>query len=416
MYDPTFHPKTLKREFIKSDFSTTAALENAELQQAHIARAVETAKSGFSGLQLLSTELRGKKIHQIIELSDKLILRRLTRNIRRLTGVKQNNRDTIIRSMRVILGEGINYRVYKLDIKNFYETISLAALLEKLKTDNAFPRDSYRLLHSFFERTKSQNIVGLPRGVAISATLAEYVMRSFDKAVSDNEAVYFYSRYVDDIFILTTGDENSEEFLKRLKENLFSGLKLNHEKTKIFDFSNDALKHKDPEAIGGVFDFLGYKFSVGLRRRDSDGKIYRKVDLDISLKKVLRIKTRILAALRQFISDRKFSDLEDRLKLLSGNYNLFDRNRRMRRNAGLYCNYRLINPENAVSLVSLDKFLRGLLLSERGKDVVAIKGALTKNQKRKLLRIGFKASFEKQVFYHFAPQRLSDLLGCWAYV
>lgn len=413
MYDPTFHSRTLARELRVSDFAPDKPLSQPGALEDVIASAVLTAAKGFEDLQIEISEAKSKSVCQLVHLSDELILRLISRNIRRITGVKQSNRENIIRSLRAILGEGLDFRVYKIDIRNFYETVSIDSLLNKLTLDSAFPRDSVRILTSFFQSMKQKNISGLPRGIALSATLSEYVMRQFDRVARAASGVYFYSRFVDDIFVLTAGDENPAKFLKFLRRHLFDGLSINYDKTRYINFFNKP--SKDPAVLAGKFDFLGYEFTV-FKRYKEDRQVLRRVSLDVAPRKINRIKTRIFRSFRTYVADKNFSNLKDRLKVLSGNYNLYDRTKHIRRDAGFYCNYRLVNAAESNGITELDKFLKSMLLAKNSDLSKELSNTLTSQQKRDLLRISFRKSFVDRTFYHYPPNRLSELMGCWAYV
>jgi hypothetical protein len=268
------------------------------------------------------------------------------------------------------------------------------------------------LLKSFLSESQKAGIVGLPRGIALSATLAEYVMREFDERVSTAGGVYFYSRFVDDILILTTAKEDPAKLLRTARQSLFPGLFLNPEKTRYTNFQNPVKGSKGDPA--GSFDFLGYQFQVHQRQNGDDG-IYRDVYIDFASRKIKRLKSRIVKSFQEFLEDGNFIDLRDRLKLLSGNYNIYDEAKSIRRNSGLYCSYRLVDFERSNALPDLDRFLRTLILSARGAFQGAPKFTLSKPQRRELLGLSFRKGFQSRIFYHFHPTRLHRLTRCWAY-
>jgi hypothetical protein len=413
MYDPTFHFRTLERQLLKLDFAREKKLSVPAVRASIVTEAVDTATKGFSSpIRLRRALLRGKPVFQPTHLSDHLILRLITKNLQRLTRVKQSNRDAIIRSLKAMLGEGLDYRAYKIDIRNFYETVDIVSLVRKLEDDPGFPRDSLRLLKSFFSEAQKAGIIGLPRGIALSATLAEYLMRDFDERVSTLDGVYFYSRFVDDILILTTAKEDPARLLGAARQSLFPGLALNPQKTRYADFRNAVKGSKGDPA--GSFEFLGYQFQVHQRQNGDDG-IYRDIHLDFASGKITRLKSRIVRSFREFMKNGNFVDLRDRLKLLSGNYNIYDEAKSIRRNSGLYCSYRLVDLERSKALPDLDRFLRTLILSPRGIFRGSPKFILSTSQRRELLGLSFRRGFQARIFYHFHPTRLHQLTRCWAY-
>ena len=69
------------------------------------------------------------------KLSDRLILRKLNDNLRRLYKDQQSNRRIIISQIKSLLEETCTAWLLKTDIKKFYESINRTRLVEKLQTD-----------------------------------------------------------------------------------------------------------------------------------------------------------------------------------------------------------------------------------------------------------------------------------------
>ncbi|WHQ45820.1 hypothetical protein E8D21_19350 (plasmid) [Alcaligenes faecalis] len=44
------------------------------------------------------------------------------------------------------------------------------------------------------------------------------MMRDFDRQIHNNINTFFYSRYVDDIIVITSSDEDSKEFIAGIKK------------------------------------------------------------------------------------------------------------------------------------------------------------------------------------------------------
>ncbi len=81
-------------------------------------------------------------------------------------------------------------------------------LFGQLTNEPKVPRSAVLVLENFLFELLDRNIVGLPRGVPLSATLSEYSMKRFDRFVSTLPEVYYYARYVDDIVIVTGARED----------------------------------------------------------------------------------------------------------------------------------------------------------------------------------------------------------------
>ena len=190
-----------------------------------------------------------------------MVARHIASNVKRITGAKQDNRQFIVECLRSLLGEGIPYRAYRLDIASFYESVDVSKVLESLKSSEGFSGQSASALASFFQELDRLGIEGVPRGLGLSATLAEYFLREFDETVSNLSEVWFFARFVDDIFIITSGKEVQAEFETELQDALPKGLQFNGAKQRIMTFSpfvrgQIGAQHK--------FSYLGYEFEISL--------------------------------------------------------------------------------------------------------------------------------------------------------
>jgi hypothetical protein len=412
MYDPTIHAKSIARHLRKSDFLADKNLYTAAHREAVIAEAVKLGREGFSsGVTLRTNLLRGKNVYQIIDVAPNLVLRHVGSNIRRVTSVKQDDRSFIISCLKSLLAEGLRFRVYKFDIKSFYETVDVRLILHQLKLDVAFSSQSVRALQSFFEETAKAGIPGLPRGLGLSAILAEYLLRPFDRALGDNLGVWFYARFVDDIVIVTDSRENAADFVSLAVSALPKGLVFNR-KSKQFDFTE--FLRTNGNTVEHSFDFVGYNFSVEhITRRASDSKSFRTVSLDIAPSKVRRIKTRIAKSMIDYQKTGNYVVLASRIRLLTSNFNYEDPKTGVRRTSGIYFNYPMVDHDKSDALVSLDRFLRNIVMSPHGGNT--LRPAVTKSQRQDLVKLTFVSGFLEKRFYSFGSKRLAALTACWAY-
>lgn len=161
VYDPTFHAKAIARHFRPADFiAHKALLVPAQLNQV-VADAVAVGRTGFDSVALKSSLLRGKYVYQVDDIAQNLVLRHMTSNIRRVTGVKQDDRQFIVSCLRSLLSEGVPFRVYKFDIKTFYEAVQVDEIITRLQHDIAFSGEAVRALRSFFDDLQKQGVGGL---------------------------------------------------------------------------------------------------------------------------------------------------------------------------------------------------------------------------------------------------------------
>lgn len=414
-FDLTVHQKTLRRDGLRrSDFLTWPELQNEKKLQKLIEKAEKIGISGFKSLTLSNALVNRKITYKVTKLEDELVLRIVAKNIKRLTRARQSNRASIIQSLKALLEEGVEYRIYKLDVKSFYESLSTESILNQLANDSGFSRSALFLLASFFSELNKQGITGLPRGIALSATLAEFAMRNFDRTARDHMDVFFFSRFVDDIVIITSGRENPKQFIKSIRRSLPDGVMLHPQKQRIIESFERPLKAKLAPKISSNLDFLGYRFLIHARQIDASNLIGRRVIVDIAPSKANKIKTRIVKSAIQFCADGNFADFLDRLRLLSGNYTVYDHARGIKRKAGVFYNYRFAHIGSSSEIPELDSFLRRFIQAHDGKICSQLQKTLTNSQKRIILRLSFESSFRKRTFYHFQGYRLVELMECWS--
>ena len=410
MFDPTIHARSIARRFEASDFIENKLLLEPAHRQAVIEKAVDIGHVGFKSIALLKNQLRGKDVYRLTDMSDRLVVRHIASNIRRLTKVKQDDREFIIKCIQRILQEGVKCRIYKFDIETFYERVKTEQIVEALENDEGFSGQSAAALRSLFVELRKAGVSGLPRGLGVSATLAEYLLRPFDRRISEMDNVWFYARFVDDIFVITSGVELKSDFVSSASSALPPGLSFN-KKSGSLDFDGFL---SGESGTAGSFDFLGYRFAVDRPyRRPSDKKIVRNVTLDISEKKVKKIKSRVALSLVNFANDKNYARLHARIRLLTSNFNFVDRRTAVRRVAGIYFNYALIDSDTSVALRDLDAFLRNSLMSNHPRN--RLYPALTLLQRLSLARLTFSTGFRQKRFFAFGPVQLVELTSCWSH-
>jgi hypothetical protein len=373
-------------------------------------RAVTVVQSGFGALRLESLVIKRKLAHCVRSTPHAVVLRGLNRLIRQATQIKPSDRDTIIRRLGTVLAEGVPHRVYKFDIKAFFESVDTKWLFEQVANVSALPRSAILVLERYLNELHSRGIVGLPRGVPLSATLSEFALQRFDSELSILPEVYFHARYVDDIVVVTSARENPKDFARKIRKLLAHlGLELNHNKSTRIDVA--VQPKSDGKAIVGQFDYLGYNFLIHETTRNADRRLARKVEITIAATKIARLKTRLCCSLGTFLSDGDIGKLERRLQVLTGNYNVRDFSTGRPRNTGLYCNYRRVNSQ--VALSELDAFFRSVMVGSRSRLSRRLSAKIPTTVRRSLLKYNFAKSFEKRTFYNFQVTELVELRRCW---
>lgn len=418
MYDQSFNLTTLERKIRKSDFIAYPNLAVPARRRSYIRSAIKSAQSGFNGRNpLRHIEVNGKRIYQIRSLGDELVVRHLCDNVRYVAAVPIQSREFVIANLIHLLREGVPYRVYRLDVRNYYESFSQGGVLGKLEGLSELSPVSKSLLTALFAKFSASGGKGLPRGLALSAVLSEFLMSEFDQYVKDVPGVYFYGRYVDDIIVLTSGEENDKAFTKLLAKHLPPGLHLHERKKQVLSASQPVSPAKASTQLF-AFDYLGYEFSVREPVKDKNVRPLqqpREVVIDIAEAKMRKIKTRIARSFYSFSKSSDFPLLAQRLKYLTTNFSIKDFNNNRYKLAGIFYSYPQLTLQTGKSLGELDKFLKNAVLSKSGRLFSSTSKMLSPNQKRELLGNSFERGHATRKFVHFSPRVIEKIQACWIY-
>ncbi|MDB5495952.1 MAG: putative reverse transcriptase, partial [Phenylobacterium sp.] len=202
-----------------------------------------------------ATVLRGKPCVSYSDFSTHLILRAIARHLQRRLKISLPNRDRIVRGVIESLMDATPMYVMRRDITSFYESIPLGSLRETLLFDTASSAQVRAFLRVYFEQHCSGKICGLPRGIGLSAVLAEIAMRRFDQRVREIPGVYKYFRFSDDMIIFSY--RPASDLAPLVADAVPEPMQFN--KTKSYDVCLADPKNSTSE-VG--FEFLGYRFDV----------------------------------------------------------------------------------------------------------------------------------------------------------
>lgn len=412
MHDPTFHERTIAAHIHAADIGTHLSLAMPGGKQAAIQGAVAIGRDGFRSVAVAEAKIRGKSTYQVTDFAQILALRHINDNLRRITSAKQDHREFIVRCLIQILSEGIEFHVFKFDIKSFYESVDARQLVRRLQTDINCSGQSVRALASFLDCLRNIGVSGLPRGMAISATLSEYLLQEFDIRIREESDVRFYARFVDDVLVVCGAGADPLTFKARAKEALPAGLQFNHKSRDVhFGKFDKRLASADVEHS---ISYLGYELSISRVYRDRDSQRFlRDVRVDIADSKVKKLKSRIALSLYQFSRDHSYEDLRDRLRLMTSNFKFRDKHTRRTRVSGIHFSYPLVDADRSVALPALDKFLRNMIWSQAPRN--RLRPQITDQERQELSRTTFTSGFKTKRFYAFTEARLSHLIGVWAY-
>lgn len=369
--------------------------------------------------------LSGKKGIKFKSIEDKLISRLLVRNIKKSYKIRKVNRHDIIKNLITNLKDGSPYNIARLDIKSFYDSIDFNALLDKIVSEGKISRYDINLLYKFKESLDNKMISGLPRGISLSATLAELCLQEIDSFFLKEKDVFYYTRFVDDILIIHHGGKITKQFiLEYFNCQLPHNLTL-HEKEKLAFLNIARARESSGDEQFQVekpdeMDFLGYNFKIHNVYNENDlvfSNFNRKIHVDLSKKKIQRIKVRIIKSFVAYLNSNKRSSdfllLNDRLKFITGNYPIKDPVSGIKINSGIFYNYQYKNVGSNCSLDGLDNFLRSILFSIDNSFCRRISNNLSLGQKRIVAKLNFKSGFYMVRFHTFSYSRLKEIKECW---
>lgn len=350
---------------------------------------------------------------------EKYILKKVSDNISKVFNVKQADRYRIIGTLSNILEGKQEGSLIRLDIKNFYESINRKKLLNRIYNSSLLSIETKKYINKLFKHPSLKHISGLPRGLSVSANLAEFYMKSFDKFAKQSYGVFFYARYVDDIIICCSNNINNIEtnFIRQLGSKLPDGLKFheNSEKYGIYDLSDNF-----------SLQFLGYKINVSNtytlydnfiekkkknKQKNNSGK-FRDVFIDISKNKINKIKEKIIKSFLYFKHRGDFNLLKKRLQFLTVSFPItktpINNSLTGKMFLGISYNYSLLNITD--SLVELDKFLKMII---NNSNIHRFSDLLSEEQKAELNRLSFLYSFNHRFIRKYTINKFNNITRCW---
>jgi hypothetical protein len=386
------------------------------------------------------------------DLPNKLILRKLNDNVKRIYKDEQANRRIIIAQVKTLLSETCPFWVIKTDIKSFYESIDRERLISKFHDDSMLSYQSKFLMKRIFENPILVGKSGVPRGLNISATMSELYMRKFDRWIRSYDSVYYYARFVDDIIIFSNSLKDSLSLLESLNvklEVLAEGLSINHKKTGLYDGktlqSLDIVSGKSiPKKSKHKIEYLGYSFSKIIIPEKIVPKKFQNIDklrytigskysviennpvsvivldtiqreknsnliVSVAEKKVKKIKTRMIKAFLDFSKNKNFNLLESRIQFLTGNYSIRKSEEGSSLRAGIYYNYLQVTSHSV--FIELNQILRKSIYSMSPN--FGAKIGLSNIQKSKLSKYCFLAGFKNKVHFEFSYIEMQNIIKCW---
>jgi len=309
------------------------------------------------------------------------------------------------------LQEEVRYRVYRLDIKRFFDSLQPIRVEEQVASFG-ISQDTKLLLNAVLNEHVSYGRPGIPTGLSVSSPLAEAMMIGFDHFLRTDPAVTFAVRFVDDIVVVTTGREDPVIFRGRLEAHLPHGTCFNVKKNVTLEIPEKSTTLQ----VSSNFEYLGYRFRVRDIANSPAPKnpkdVTRLVDVGLSDASLHRYQTKLCKAFRVFAKDNRFDDLLHRVLYLTSNYRLYDPRVGRKRLAGIYHNYPFLTHEPGSSLHLLDRTLTDLVHSSQ--DIRAANGTIVSPQQSALLaRRSFVSGHRSKQYYSFSIKTLAKIKRCW---
>lgn len=200
-----------------------------------------------------------------VTLFDRYVAQILARSF----GVTNRGRDHMVRNLlnalRMTTGVSTASRsIVKIDIKDFFLSVSHDILRVKLSSNSGVPRFALKHTNSILDAYSRlyDRSHGLPQGVPSSAVLSDIYLEPLDERLKQHPNVVLYLRYVDDIILISDGQ--SAESLVSYVDAILRELDLFRNREK-----SQTVVH--PAVQKTTFTYLGYKFRFSAGGSQLDG-------------------------------------------------------------------------------------------------------------------------------------------------
>ncbi|WP_156473036.1 antiviral reverse transcriptase Drt3a [Pseudorhodoferax sp. Leaf265] len=392
--EATLTPDAFKAQLLalKADLASAKEVKSSAINSLMDDISQKVLKPSFSIKLSQKTGPKGKSVFCIdAEPETFFVIKQLQLNIHHIYDVKQASRHDLACQLRDLLGSDFPFELVRTDISSFYESIDRKRLIEKLDRDNLLSPASKKyikqVLNSYGAISGSPE--GIPRGVGISAYLAELYLMPVDDEIRSLPGLVLYCRYVDDIvtiFARPPAGQALGSFKTRIIDILGKrGLSHNAKKTFEFELAASTLKK---------FEYLGYRFAVKAG----------KVDISPSAAKISKYRTRINLAFSDYWQEKPispknaFRKLAARVKFLTANTRLA--NSKASAVTGIYFNNSIVT--NLRSFTLLDKKLK--------KHIGELKRT---SLQKKLKHCKFTTGFQQKRYHNFSPKELRVIVEAW---
>jgi hypothetical protein len=339
---------------------------------------------------LLPSLVGGKKVYGVGSSLDEILAVRLIQHIlKAVYEIKMPSRDILVSQVKSLALDGVPKYIIRADVEQFYESVRHKDLLDVIhqspELSTVVKRVLTRLIKDYVSVSGADK--GLPRGIGVSAYLAEIYLSSVDQEIRKQSDLFYYARYVDDMVLMFAPKREiaTHAYLLFLRNLLASkGLSLNSKTICV-----DAVKEQK-----GKFEYLGYEFDLSPSGRG----------VRLSKRKIDKYKSRIdkafadYAGKSAFIPKKAASELIARALFLTGNMRLF--NKKSNAFIGVYFSNKFITEINQIK--GLDKYFEHKM-----------KIITSPSLKRRLQKLSFEAGYSNKIFRNFDAKQLADISRGW---
>ena len=355
-------------------------------------------------ISMITKSIKGKTAYTLdrSNIETFFLFKQIQKNIQHSFKVKQADRNEIISQVVNMLDNGFPKYIIRTDIESFYESIPHDELKKVINRNHILSPLSTKVINEIlreYQRMTGQN-KGIPRGIGISAYLAELYMRDFDNDIKNLKNVTYYARYVDDIITIFTPNNkyDSTDYLNLIDEKITRyGLARNT------DISKNEQIDMRQNSINFNFDFLGYNLNYS-----------GELKIDLSNNKFQKLKRKIELSIDAYNTLSKFNEkqarkeLIKRVKYLTGNTRLLGVKKDIL--IGIYFSNQYLN--DLSKLKNLDTFFHNGMINHKLKPyhLLSIDSLQLKN---KLKTFSFENNFNNKKFYKFSNKDLKEILSIW---
>ncbi len=355
-------------------------------------------------ISMLTKSIKGKTAYTIdrSNIETFFLFKQIQKNIQYSFKVKQADRNEIISQVINMLDNGFPKYIIRTDIKSFYESIPHDKLKKVISRNHILSSISKKVINEILRQyqTITGHDKGIPRGIGISAYLAELYMRDFDNDIKNLKNVTYYARYVDDIITIFTPNNkyDSTDYLNLIDEKIIRyGLARNT------DISKDKQIDMRQNSKNFNFDFLGYNLNYS-----------GELKIDLSNNKFQKLKRKIELSIDAYNTLSKFNEkqarkeLIKRVKYLTGNTRLLGVKKDIL--IGIYFSNQYLN--DLSKLKNLDTFFHNGMINHKLKPyhLLSIDSLQLNN---KLKTFSFENNFNNKKFYKFSNKDLEEILSIW---